>query len=67
MQVGKKYKCKDTGRIGEIIKTPYTNKGEYLIRYEDGTEAPIMPFELDVKYALIAAPRKAAHNPLRGQ
>jgi hypothetical protein len=67
MQIGKKYKCKDTGRIGEIIKAPYTNKGEYVIRYEDGTEAPLMPFELDVKYTAIVTAKKVSTNPLRGK
>ncbi len=62
--IGRKLKCRDTGRIATVIKGAAQNDGEVLLRYADGSEVCVMPMELEVKYSGYAAARKVSHNPL---
>ncbi len=62
---GRKLKCKETGRIAELVKAASQNEGEVLLRYEDGSEVAVMPFELEVKYQGYVAARNVTTNPFR--
>ncbi len=63
--MAKKLKCRETGRTAVIVKTASQNDGEVLVRYADGEEVALIPFELEVKYEGYAVHRRATINRAR--